>query len=131
VRGGSQDQNLTLLDEATIYNAGHLLNFFSVFNADALRSASLLKTPTAGRGGRLSSVLDLTSRDGDPDTLRVRVGLGIIASRVLVEGPIKPHPPTLLRSTQDKLSPKGEGQSGRKDTVSLPSPSGEGPGVRL
>ncbi len=88
VRGGGQDQNLTLLDAAPIYNAGHLLNFFSVFNADALRAATLLKTPPASRGGRLSSVLDITSRDGDSDTLRGRVGLGLIASRLLLEGPI-------------------------------------------
>ncbi|MBC7449147.1 MAG: TonB-dependent receptor [Hymenobacteraceae bacterium] len=94
VRGGGQDQNLTLLDGAPIYNAGHLLNFFSVFNADALRSAMLLKTPDAGRGGRLSSVLDLTSRAGDPDSLRGRIGVGVIASRLLLEGPIGRRQPT-------------------------------------
>ncbi len=88
VRGGGQDQNLTLLDDAVIYNAGHLLNFFSVFNADALRAATLMKTPPAGRGSRLSSVLDITSRDGAADGLHGRAGLGVIASRLLLEGPI-------------------------------------------
>lgn len=88
VRGGSQDQNLTLLDGATIYNAGHLLNFFSVFNADAVSTVSLLKTPEARYGGRLSSVLRVESRAGSADSLRTCVGLGLIASRLSVEGPI-------------------------------------------
>ncbi len=107
VRGGGQDQNLTLIDGATIYNAGHLLNFFSVFNADAISTASLLKTPEARYGGRLSSVLAIEGRDGEPDSLHVRAGVGLVASRLLVEGPIgrrrmaadsseKPRPTFLL-----------------------------------
>lgn len=126
VRGGGQDQNLTLLDGAPIYNAGHLLNFFSVFNADALRAATLTKTPPAAQGGRLSSVLYLTSRDGDPDTLRARAGLGLIASRLLVEGPLgrrrldsarRPRPTFLLaarRTYVDVLAKpfQAEGETG-------------------
>ncbi len=122
VRGGGQDQNLTLLDGATIYNAGHLLNFFSVFNADALRTATLLKTPEARYGGRLSSVLAVEGRDGDPDTLRVRAGLGLIASRLVVEGPLQ-WPRSAQKEANgptQSISPQATDTTSAQSSTSLP-----------
>ncbi|MDB5274832.1 MAG: TonB-dependent receptor [Chitinophagaceae bacterium] len=90
VRGGSADQNLILLDEATVYNASHLLGFFSVFNSDAIKDVTLYKgTQPANYGGRLSSVLDIKMKDGNAKKLTISGGVGLIASRVLVEAPIK------------------------------------------
>lgn len=89
VRGGGSDQNLILLNDAVVYNPGHLLNFFSVFNADALQSTTLIKgTMPARYGGRLSSVLDIVARSGNQDSLIATGGIGLIASRAAVEGPI-------------------------------------------
>ena len=90
VRGGSQDQNLILLDEAPVYNASHLFNFFSVFNSDALKDMTLYKGGIPSRyGGRLSSVLDLRMKDGNSKKLSVSGGLGLISSRLTIEGPLK------------------------------------------
>lgn len=90
VRGGGPDQNLILLDEAVIYNAAHLLGFFSVFNADAIKSAQLTKGGMPAKyGGRLSSVLDISMRDGNYKKHQVSGGIGLISSRLTVEGPIK------------------------------------------
>jgi hypothetical protein len=90
VRGGSADQNLILLDEATVYNASHLLGFFSVFNSDAIKDVTLYKgTQAANYGGRLSSVLDVKMKDGNSKKLSVSGGIGLIASRLMVEAPIK------------------------------------------
>ncbi|MBK9059183.1 MAG: TonB-dependent receptor [Flavobacteriales bacterium] len=89
VRGGGPDQNLILLDEAPIYNASHLLGFFSVFNGDAVKSVDLMKGAIPARyGGRLSSVLDVTMNDGNSKEMKVHGGIGLIASRLTVEGPI-------------------------------------------
>ncbi|RFM23409.1 MAG: TonB-dependent receptor [Candidatus Thermochlorobacter aerophilum] len=89
VRGGSADQNLILLDEATIYNASHLLGFFSVFNADAVKDFKLYKAAIpANFGGRLSSVLDVRQRDGNPSEFGFNGGIGLLSSRLLVEAPI-------------------------------------------
>jgi hypothetical protein len=89
VRGGAADQNLVLLDGAPVYNASHMLGFFSVFNSDALRDAALYKSGTpAEYGGRASSVLDVTMRDGNKERLSASGGLGTIASRLTVEGPL-------------------------------------------
>ncbi|MAX80889.1 MAG: hypothetical protein CL843_12045 [Crocinitomicaceae bacterium] len=89
VRGGKADQNLILLDEATVYNASHLLGFFSVFNADALKSIKLYKgTQPAEYGGRLSSVMDIHMKEGNNQKFGVSGGIGLIASRLSVEGPI-------------------------------------------
>ncbi|MGH1337668.1 MAG: TonB-dependent receptor, partial [Aureispira sp.] len=89
VRGGGIDQNLVLLDEAVVYNAGHLLGFFSVFNADAIKKATLIKGGMpANYGGRLSSVLDIQMKDGDNDRFGVEGGIGLISSRLTLEGPI-------------------------------------------
>jgi hypothetical protein len=89
VRGGSKDQNLVLLDEATIYNASHLLGFFSVFNNDVVKEVKLYKGDMPARyGGRLASVLDIQQRDGNIKTMAGRGGIGTISSRLTLEGPI-------------------------------------------
>ncbi len=90
VRGGGPDQNLILLDEATVYNAGHLFGFFSVFNGDAVKDINLIKGGMPAQyGGRLSSVLDITMKEGNDQRLQVDGGIGVIASRVTIQGPIK------------------------------------------
>ncbi|QRA44665.1 TonB-dependent receptor [Chryseobacterium cucumeris] len=90
VRGGATDQNLILLDEAPVYNASHLLGFFSTFNSDALKDASIIKgNSPAQYGGRLSSVLDVKMKDGNNKDYNVNGGIGLISSRLSVEGPIQ------------------------------------------
>jgi hypothetical protein len=89
VRGGSADQNLILLDEATVYNASHLMGFFSIFNNDAVKDVKLYKGDIpAAYGGRLSSLLDVRLKDGNSKQLSVSGGLGLLSSRLTVEGPI-------------------------------------------
>ncbi|PJJ59259.1 TonB-dependent receptor-like protein [Hymenobacter chitinivorans DSM 11115] len=89
VRGGSADQNLFLLDDAVVYNPSHLFGLFSVFNADAIQSVDLYKGGfPAQYGGRLSSVVDVKTRDGNPRKLGVSGGLGLISSRLTLDGPI-------------------------------------------
>jgi TonB dependent receptor/CarboxypepD_reg-like domain/TonB-dependent Receptor Plug Domain len=89
VRGGAADQNLILLDEATVYNPSHLLGFFSAFNSDAIKDLTLYKgAMPAEYGGRLSSVVDIKMNDGNNKDYHVSGGLGLIASRLTVEGPI-------------------------------------------
>lgn len=89
VRGGSGDHNLILLDEAMVYNASHLFGFFSTFNSDAIKDVNLYKGGTPAQyGGRLASVLDIKMLDGNNKTFGVEGGLGLIASRLKVEGPI-------------------------------------------
>jgi len=90
VRGGSSDQNLVLLDESPIYNAAHLFGFFSVFNADATKDVKLYKAGIpANYGGRLSSVLDVRQREGNNQAFKASGGLGLIFSRLTLEGPIQ------------------------------------------
>ncbi len=90
VRGGATDQNLILLDEAPVYNASHLLGFFSTFNSDALKDASIIKgNSPAQYGGRLSSVLDVKMKDGNNKDYNINGGIGLISSRLSVEGPIQ------------------------------------------
>ena len=90
VRGGGQDQNLILLDEAVVYNASHLFGFFSVFNADAVKNISLTKGGMpANYGGRLSSVLDISMKDGNYKEYKADGGIGLIASRLTFQGPIQ------------------------------------------
>ena len=90
VRGGSPDQNLILLDGVPVYNASHLFGFFSVFNADAIRSVEVIKGGfPAHYGGRLSSVIDINMKEGDKNQIHGEGGIGIIASRLTLEGPIK------------------------------------------
>lgn len=89
VRGGNADQNLVLLDEATVYNASHLLGFFSTFNSDAIKDVTLYKGDIPAQyGGRLSSLLDITMKDGNNKNYQVSGGIGLISSRVNFEGPI-------------------------------------------
>ncbi len=90
VRGGGPDQNLVLVDEAVVYNAAHLFGFFSVFNADAVKSVSLTKGGMpANYGGRMSSVLEVNMNEGNNKTFKVKGGIGAISSRITVEGPLK------------------------------------------
>lgn len=90
VRGGGPDQNLILLDEAPVYNASHLMGFFSVFNGDAIKNVNLIKGGMPAQyGGRLSSVLDISMKEGNNQKLHATGGIGVIASRLTVEGPIK------------------------------------------
>lgn len=89
VRGGAADQNLVLLDEAIIYNTSHLLGFFSIFNADAIKDMKLYKGGIPARfGGRTSSVLDIRQKDGNSKNFSLTGGLGIISSRLAMEGPL-------------------------------------------
>jgi hypothetical protein len=89
VRGGAADQNLILLDEATLYNSSHLFGFFSVFNPDAIKDLTLYKGGIPARyGGRVSSVLDIYQKDGNNKEFHAQGGIGLVASRLLLEGPI-------------------------------------------
>ncbi len=89
VRGGSSDQNLILLDEATVYNASHLLGFFSVFNPDAIKNVEIYKGGIPAKyGGRISSILDIQMREGNNRSFEASGGLGTISSRLTAEGPI-------------------------------------------
>jgi len=90
VRGGAADQNLILLDEAPVYNPSHLLGFFSTFNSDAIKSIAVYKAGMPAQyGGRLSSVVDVKMNDGNNQDYGVSGGIGLIASRLNVEGPIQ------------------------------------------
>jgi hypothetical protein len=90
VRGGGPDQNLILLDEAVVYNASHLFGFFSVFNSDAIKNIELVKGGMpANYGGRLASVLDITMNEGNTKEFHGSGGIGLISSRLTLEGPIK------------------------------------------
>ena len=90
VRGGGPDQNLVLVDEAVVYNAAHLFGFFSVFNADAVKSVNLTKGGMpANFGGRMSSVLEVNMNEGNNKSFKVKGGIGAISSRITVEGPLK------------------------------------------
>jgi len=89
VRGGAADQNLILLDEAIIFNSSHLFGFFSVFNPDAIKDIKLFKGGIPSRyGGRVSSVLEIFQREGNSKETKFTGGIGAVASRLLVEGPI-------------------------------------------
>jgi hypothetical protein len=90
VRGGNADQNLVLFDNAVVYNPSHLFNFFSVFNPDAVSDLKLFKgVAPPSYGGRLSSVLDVTMKTGNSDKLRINGGVGLISSRLSVDGPMQ------------------------------------------
>ncbi|MBT8180517.1 MAG: TonB-dependent receptor [Eudoraea sp.] len=89
VRGGAADQNLILLDEATIFNSSHLFGFFSVFNPDAIKDVKLFKGGIPARyGGRVSSVLEIFQKEGNSNKFHMTGGIGAVASRLLAEGPI-------------------------------------------
>ncbi|WGD34125.1 TonB-dependent receptor [Olleya sp. YS] len=90
VRGGAADQNLILLDEATVFNSSHLFGFFSVFNPDAIKDLKLYKGGIPARyGGRVSSVLDIYQKEGNSKQFHMNGGIGIVSSRLLAEGPLK------------------------------------------
>jgi hypothetical protein len=89
VRGGSPDQNLIILDEATIYNSIHLLSFFSIFNGDAIKSAELIKGGFPAKyGGRLSSIIDVKMKEGNKQSYHGEGGVGILSGHFMVEGPV-------------------------------------------
>lgn len=121
VRGGASDQNLILLDEATVYNSSHLLGFFSTFNADAIKDVSLYKGGMPAQyGGRLSSVLDVKMQDGNDKEFKVEGGLGLIASRIKAEGPIVKNKSSFMvsaRRTYIDLLLKASGDSALKNNT--------------
>lgn len=99
VRGGGPDQNLIILDDAIVYNASHLFGFFSLFNGDALKSVELTKGGFPARyGGRLSSVLDMNMKDGNKEKWHGEGGIGLISSRLTLEGPLKKNKSSILIS---------------------------------
>jgi hypothetical protein len=90
VRGGGPDQNLILLDDAPVYNTGHLFGFFSIFNGDAVKNVSVIKGGMPAQyGGRLSSVVDVSMKEGNNQKYQTEGGIGLIASRVSIQGPLK------------------------------------------
>lgn len=99
VRGGGPDQNLIILDDAVVYNTGHLFGFFSIFNSDAIKNISLIKGGMPAQyGGRLSSVLDVTMKDGNSNKFQTEGGIGLIASRFSVQGPIQKNKASFIVS---------------------------------
>ncbi len=101
VRGGGPDQNLIILDDAPVYNAFHLFGFFSLFNGEALKSVELTKGGFPARyGGRLSSVLEMNMKDGNRESIKGSVGIGLISSRFTLEGPIKKNKSSFLISAR-------------------------------
>jgi hypothetical protein len=101
VRGGNSDQNLVLLDDAVVFNASHLFNFFSVFNPDAVKDVTLYKGGIPpSYGGRLSSVLDIQSKEGNKEEFKLNGGIGLISSRLTFEGPIQTGRSSFLLSTR-------------------------------
>ncbi|MEN9349421.1 MAG: hypothetical protein RL372_399 [Bacteroidota bacterium] len=99
VRGGSADQNLILLDEAPVYNATHLLGFFSTFNSDAIKDATIIKGNSPSQyGGRLSSVLDVKMKEGNNQDYTVNGGIGLISSKLSIEGPLQKNKSSFILS---------------------------------
>ena len=124
VRGGSIDQNLVLMDEAPVFNSAHLFGFFSIFNPDAVKDVELVKGGIpANYGGRLSSTLDVKSRDGNKRAFQANGGIGTIFSRLTLEGPLaKPETKKLLkpRSTPAKSSFMISGRRSFIDVLAKP-----------
>ncbi len=101
VRGGGPDQNLIILDDAVVYNASHLFGFFSIFNGDALKSVELIKGGFPARyGERLSSVLNLNMKDGNKEELHGEAGIGLLSSRLTLEGPLSKNKSSFLLSAR-------------------------------
>ncbi|MDC0249450.1 TonB-dependent receptor [Flavobacteriales bacterium] len=99
VRGGGPDQNLILLDEAVVYNAAHLFGFFSVFNADAIKDINIIKGGMpAEYGGRLSSVLDITMKEGNNKEYEADGGIGLLSSRLTIQGPVQKNKSSFIVS---------------------------------
>lgn len=121
VRGGSPDQNLILIDNTTVYNASHLFGFFSIFNNDALSGVSLYKGDIPIKyGGRLSSLLDVKTKTDQPDKFQGVGGIGLISSRLVLEGPIGEKTSWLIggrRSYADLFLKMSSNESLRKSSV--------------
>jgi hypothetical protein len=101
VRGGGPDQNLIMLDDAIVYNTGHLFGFFSIFNSDAIKNTSLIKGGMPAQyGGRLSSVLDVAMKEGNMKKFEAEGGIGLIASRLSIQGPIKKEKASFIISAR-------------------------------
>jgi len=101
VRGGGPDQNLILLDEAVVYNTGHLFGFFSIFNSDAIKNTTLIKGGMpALYGGRLSSVLDVAMKEGNLNSFQTEGGIGLIASRFSIQGPLRKNKASFILSAR-------------------------------
>lgn len=101
VRGGGPDQNLLILDDAVVYNANHLFGFFSVFNGDALKSVEMTKGGFPARfGGRLSSVIEMQMKEGNKEKIHGEAGIGLLSSRVTLEGPLKKNISSFLFSAR-------------------------------
>ena len=101
VRGGGPDQNLIMLDDAIVYNSGHLFGFFSIFNSDAIKNVSLIKGGMPAQyGGRLSSVLDISMKEGNDKKFQAEGGIGLIASRISIQGPIKKNKASFIISAR-------------------------------
>jgi hypothetical protein len=121
VRGGAADQNLILLDEATVYNASHLLGFFSTFNSDAIKDVTVYKGGMPAQyGGRLSSVLDIKMNDGNNQDYNVSGGIGLISAKLNVEGPVQKNKSSFLitgRRTYADMFLKLSGDSSLKNNT--------------
>ncbi len=122
VRGGSADQNLIILDEASVYNASHLMGFFSVFNNDAVKNVTLYKGDIpAAYGGRLSSLLEVQMKDGNSKKIGVSGSIGTISSKLTVEGPVKKEKTTFLiagrRTYADLFLPLSKDQNVRESRL--------------
>jgi outer membrane receptor protein involved in Fe transport len=101
VRGGGPDQNLILLDDATVYNTGHLFGFFSIFNSDAIKNVTLIKGGMPAQyGGRLSSVVDIAMKEGNMNKTQIDAGIGLIASRFAIQGPLKKNKASYMFSAR-------------------------------
>ncbi len=119
VRGGGPDQNLVILDDAIVYNASHLFGFFSIFNGDAIKNVQLYKGGFPARfGGRLSSVLDISMKDGNKQQFGGEAGIGIVSSRLMLEGPL----------LKDRASFLVSGRRTYIDALIRPFMTGEGTG---
>jgi outer membrane receptor protein involved in Fe transport len=101
VRGGGPDQNLILLDDAVVYNTGHLFGFFSIFNSDAIKNVTLIKGGMPAQyGGRLSSVLDISMKEGNDKQMQMDGGIGLVASRFSLQGPLKKNKASFIISAR-------------------------------
>ncbi|MES2329562.1 MAG: TonB-dependent receptor [Bacteroidota bacterium] len=101
VRGGGPDQNLILLDDAVVYNTGHLFGFFSIFNSDAIKNVTLIKGGMPAQyGGRLSSVVDVAMKEGNQNKTQIDAGIGLIASRFAIQGPLKKNKASYMISAR-------------------------------
>lgn len=101
VRGGGPDQNLIILDDAVVYNTGHLFGFFSIFNADAIKNVTLIKGGMPAQyGGRLSSVVDIAMKEGNQNKTQIDAGIGLIASRFSIQGPLKKNAASYMISAR-------------------------------